>query len=159
MTRISEAALALITRTNALGHAEYLAQWNNNWDAFSLIGGHVEEGETFRQACLREICEELECSRNEIDVALYAYSTLRFRENSRAAKLETDYHWQMFTARLADGVLQQLPDSCEWLAAESIRTGVPTTAGRFPSRSARFRRPLRMRNSVALERIYVDSLV
>ena len=40
--RISEAALALITRINAHGETEYLTQWNEKWQAYSLIGGHRE---------------------------------------------------------------------------------------------------------------------
>ena len=53
--RFSEAALALITRVNAQGETEYLTQWNEKWQAYSLIGGHHEEGESFRECCIREI--------------------------------------------------------------------------------------------------------
>lgn len=123
MTRISEAALALITQTNATRHTEYLAQWNNNWNAYSLIGGHVEQGETFRGACLREITEELECTEVGIELAPYPYATLRFQEYSQAAKEQTDYHWQVFVARLTDDVLGNLPTDCHWVTADQIRSG------------------------------------
>ena len=123
MTRFSEAALALVSRKNVTAHTEYLAQWNHNWNAYSLIGGHVEDGETFRQACLREICEELECDAAGIQLAPYPYATLRFREYSRAAKQDTDYHWQVFVTRLPDTVLSNLPTDCQWITADQIRSG------------------------------------
>ena len=41
--RISEAALALITRVNMRGEMEYLTQWNEKWQAYSLIGAHLTE--------------------------------------------------------------------------------------------------------------------
>ena len=52
--RLSRAGLALIRNRNRI-----LLQWNENWQAFSLIGGHVEAGESFRECCIREIAEEL----------------------------------------------------------------------------------------------------
>lgn len=84
--RTSQAALAIITRISSLGNPEYLTQWNNAWNAYSLIGGHVEEGETFQQCCIREVAEELVCGPDSITAAPYPYATLRFREFSRAAK-------------------------------------------------------------------------
>lgn len=124
--RTSNAALALITRCNSAGTTEYLTQWNEAWQAFSLVGGHVEEGETFRQACVREMMEELNCAEGDIQAAPYPYATLRFREYSRVAKEETDYHWQVFIARASEGVLQALsaaPDECAWVTADHIHCG------------------------------------
>ena len=122
--RASNAALAIVTRVNSLGSAEYLTQWNNRWQAYSLIGGHVEEGETFQQCCIREVAEELECDQHSIAAAPYPYATLRFREFSRAAKVETDYHWQVFIVRVTDSTLQQLPADCAWVAG-SLTAGGP----------------------------------
>ncbi|HRA87304.1 MAG TPA: NUDIX domain-containing protein [Planctomycetaceae bacterium] len=123
MTRTSDAALALITRVNLHGQTEYLTQWNDAWTAYSLIGGHVEDGETFRQACLREIVEELECAESDAQLAPAAFFTLRFREFSKAAREETDYQWQVFVAELSDALLQLLPAICEWVTAEQILIG------------------------------------
>lgn len=121
--RISNAALAVISRVATDVCTEYLAQWNHNWNVYSLIGGHVEAGETFRQACLREITEELECDTTGIELAPYPYATLRFSEYSRAAKQDTDYHWQVFVTRLPNTVLNNLPTDCQWITANLIRSG------------------------------------
>ena len=121
--RKSEAGLALITRVNSRQETEYLAMWNDKWNAYSLIGGHVEDGETFRQACLREIVEEIECDQTEIKVSAYSYATLRFREYSSAARQETDYHWQAFVALASEEALARLPENCVWVSVNQIRAG------------------------------------
>ena len=123
--RTSDAALALITRCNSAGATEYLTQWNDAWQAYSLIGGHVEEGETFRQACVREVVEELSCPEADVEVGPCPYASLRFREYSRAAQEETDYHWQVFITRVSESVLQALseePGECAWVTADHIRS-------------------------------------
>lgn len=124
--RTSQAALAIITRVSSFGQTEYLSQWNNAWQAYSLIGGHVEEEETFQQCCIREVAEELECDEQTITATPYPYATLRFREFSRAAKVETDYHWQVFIVRVSDTTLQQLPADCAWVGADRIRARFTT---------------------------------
>ena len=121
--RTSQAALAFITRVNSSGQTEYLTQWNDGWQAYSLIGGHVETGETFRQCCQREIDEELLCTASDYELAPYPYATLRFPEFSKAAREMTDYHWQVFLARLSDDLLGRLPDDCQWVTADHIRGG------------------------------------
>lgn len=125
--RTSAGALALITRVNSFGQTEFLTQWNEKWQAYSLIGGHVEDGETFHQACVREITEELNCTAHEITAAPYPYATLRFHEFSRSARQVTDYHWQVFVVRLQAGVLQEpLQNDCAWVAADRIRARFTT---------------------------------
>lgn len=57
--RISEAGLALVTRTPAGGAPEFLTQWSRGWGMYSLVGGHREPGETFRECVAREVGEEL----------------------------------------------------------------------------------------------------
>jgi len=52
--RTSTAAIAAIQQ-----HDAWLVQWNENWNAYSLIGGHLETGESFRECCEREIMEAL----------------------------------------------------------------------------------------------------
>jgi tetratricopeptide (TPR) repeat protein len=121
--RTSQAALAFITRVNSSGQTEYLTQWNDGWQAYSLIGGHVEASETFRQCCLREFDEELLCTASDYELAPYPYATLRFREFSKAAREETDYHWQVFMARPGAELLGRLPDDCQWVQAHHIRSG------------------------------------
>jgi 8-oxo-dGTP pyrophosphatase MutT (NUDIX family) len=57
--RVSEAALALFKRLGVDSTQEYLTQWNDAWQMFALVGGHVEPGESFHQCCVREVEEEL----------------------------------------------------------------------------------------------------
>jgi 8-oxo-dGTP pyrophosphatase MutT (NUDIX family) len=116
--RHSKAALAIIERNNA-----WLVQWNDAWQAYSLIGGHLEAGESFRECCIREIVEELECEPDNIDVAVEPYADLRFDEFSRAAGVDTKYQWQLFAASLSERVLQNLPANCRWLTPSQIQRG------------------------------------
>ena len=58
--RQSEGGIAVIRRAGRSGRAEWLAQWNERWAAFFLIGGHRETGESFRDCVTREVAEELE---------------------------------------------------------------------------------------------------
>ncbi len=121
--RISDAGIAMISRVNSLGETEFLTQWNQGWNAYSLIGGHVEAGETFRQCCVREIEEELHCTASDFELAPYPYATLRFHDFSKAAREETDYHWQVFLTRPSNDLLERLPDDCQWVNAHHIRSG------------------------------------
>lgn len=56
--RTSISALALISRWKE-SKRQWLVQWHETWKAFNLVGGHREEGETFRDCCVREVNEEL----------------------------------------------------------------------------------------------------
>jgi 8-oxo-dGTP pyrophosphatase MutT (NUDIX family) len=114
--RNSKAALAIIEQSK-----KWLVQWNGNWDACSLIGGHVESGETFHECCKREIIEELECEVNQFELAQVPIMVLRFRKPSEAAGEETDYEWQIFKTELDDSVLAYLPTNCAWVTPEQIR--------------------------------------
>jgi len=116
--RTSLAALAIIQQ-----QATWLVQWNEKWNAYSLIGGHVESDETFRECCEREIMEELECQANSIKLSSTPYVALRFREFSESAKVETDYEWQIFNAELDQAVLQNLPSNCAWVTSTLIESG------------------------------------
>ena len=117
--RKSTAALAIIQQRSG-----WLVQWSNSWKAYSLIGGHVETGETFRECCEREIVEELECEANQFELAIAPLATLRFREFSIAAQQETDYQWQIFKTELDQIVLQNLPPDCAWVTQAQICSGV-----------------------------------
>jgi hypothetical protein len=117
--RTSQAGLAIIQQRDA-----WLVHWNDNWNAYSLIGGHVETGESFRESCIREIAEELRCSASQLNVNTDSHMRLNFREFSRAAKVETEYEWELFLASVDERVLQNLPDDCVWVTHSHIRSGV-----------------------------------
>ena len=121
MTRISKAALAWITEDGKV-----LAQWNRKWQVFSLIGGHVESGESFREACVREICEEIECEESAVTLTDTACTELQFEALSRSAGIQTDYHWRVFEANVSKGILRKLPSSCRWLTLDEIEAGATT---------------------------------
>ena len=57
--RTSVGAFALIRRRGAGGADEWLTNWNDGWKALNLVGGHKDEGESFRDCCAREVAEEL----------------------------------------------------------------------------------------------------
>ncbi|MGO9207963.1 MAG: NUDIX hydrolase [Candidatus Limnocylindrales bacterium] len=56
--RQSVAAIALIRREEA-AQTLYLTQWNLNWRALNLVGGHKRPNESFRDCLVREFAEEL----------------------------------------------------------------------------------------------------
>ena len=56
--RSSVAACALFRRATATGRVEYLARWNDSWNDFHFVGGHIREDESFRDCCVRETTEE-----------------------------------------------------------------------------------------------------
>jgi len=100
--RTSEAGLALFKRLKEGGAVEYLTQWNENWQMFSLIGGHVEAGESFHQCCVREVAEELELT-PEVDFSLGSDPLLPQREYtamSKPAGVETRYRVELYSGEL-----------------------------------------------------------
>ncbi len=99
--RVSEAALALFQRHGPAG-AEYLTQWNDAWQCYALIGGHVEPGESFRACCVREIAEELELTPDvDFRVAIAPLRPLcEYTALSKAAGVETRYRVELYAAMM-----------------------------------------------------------
>jgi 8-oxo-dGTP pyrophosphatase MutT (NUDIX family) len=118
--RTSRAALAIITRLDTSKQTQYLTQWSDSWHAYSLVGGHVEPGETFRQCCQREISEELECDPRDFKLQRSPLKSLRFQEFSKAASVDTDYHWEIFIATPSKELLARLPATCQWVYASEV---------------------------------------
>lgn len=122
--RVSEAALALITRVNAQGETEYLTQWNEKWQAYSLIGGHREAGESFRECCIREVEEELGLKR-DVDFTVAddpVTPTCEYTAYSHSALEKTRYRVSVFPAQVAPGVMHMIDATHgnRWLNASEI---------------------------------------
>jgi len=120
--RRSEGGIALIQRTLA-GKREWLAQWNENWQAFFFIGGHRHEKETFRECVIREIEEELGLSAQECPVANLPAHHLEYRAVSRSANELTNYMMELFEAHPTQDGLKKIArnTSNKWLDETEIR--------------------------------------
>ncbi len=127
--RISEAALALITRENDRGQREYLAQWNRRWGAYSLVGGHREGAETFRACCMREVGEELGI-RADTDFVVAdepVAPSCEYVAHSGSTDCETKYTIQLFNTDLKIDPARIAGDN-RWLREGEILAG--ESAGR-----------------------------
>jgi len=100
--RVSEAGLALIQRLGPGGVPEYLTQWNEKWQRFSLVGGHREPAESFRECCAREVMEELELvAGRDFRVAPEPIVPMvQYQAVSGSAGVETLYCVQLFVTEL-----------------------------------------------------------
>lgn len=100
--RVSEAALALITRIGPGGVKSYLTQWNQKWQAYSLIGGHRRLDESFRDCCIREVEEELGLQRDiDFYVALEPITPqCEYCAFSQSARVMTQYRIELFPTQI-----------------------------------------------------------
>ena len=100
--RISQASMALITRSGPGDNPRWLAQWNEKWQAFNLVGGHRKSDESSRDCCVREVVEELRL-RPEVDfvVATEPRVVLRYEAFSRSSQTVTQYEMTLFEVKLA----------------------------------------------------------
>ena len=123
--RISEAALALIERQRPDGGAEYLVQWSESWRRFSLVGGHLEPGESFRACCEREVAEELDLTPG-VDFRVAASPLRPLQEYvamSHGAGVETRYRVELYAVSLLtqDAMLKITADpGNRWLNPDEI---------------------------------------
>lgn len=99
--RVSQAGLACVRRVGPDG-PEFLTQWSKKWGMYSLVGGHVEPGETFRECCVREVAEELhltpgtDYSVSEAPLA----PTVEYVAMSGGSNVETQYRMELFAVEL-----------------------------------------------------------
>ncbi len=121
--RRSEGGIALIQRMLA-GKREWLAQWNERWLAFFLIGGHREGNETFRECVVREIEEELGLTPTECPVDASRAHHLEYRAISRSAGELTAYTMELFDAHPTPGSMETIARNPmnKWLDEDEIRS-------------------------------------
>ena len=127
--RMSIAGLACIRREGPAG-PEYLTQWSAKWGMFSLVGGHVEAGETFRACCVREIEEELELTLGVgFNVAERPFRPeVEYTAMSGGSKVETRYRVELYAVELLTPATTQVDanPANRWLTAAEIEAGVTT---------------------------------
>jgi len=100
---------------------------------FSLVGGHLEAGETFRACCVREVEEELELALGiEFAVAERPIRPeVEYTAMSGGAKVETRYRVELFAVELlTPAALAQVNanPANRWLTAGEIAAGVTADA-------------------------------
>ena len=135
--RTSEASLALICR-RVHGRTKYLTQWSDVRQMFTLIGGHVEAGESYRDCCVRAVAETLSIE-TERDF-LVAPAPLRARQSyvaeSDSAGAPVEYHVELYAVaiheELAGERIARNPSN-RWLDLAEIQNG-ETSDGRPISR-------------------------
>lgn len=94
--RESLAAVALIRRRSG-DQAHYLAQWNEGWQRYSLVGGHKRDDETFRDCLVREVQEELGLNEGaHYHVGNKPLARLQFEAWSERAREQTSYAFEVF---------------------------------------------------------------
>jgi ADP-ribose pyrophosphatase YjhB (NUDIX family) len=124
--RTSVAAFPLFRRAASAGGIEYLAQWNDAWQAFHFVGGHKRDGESFRDCCVREVGEELGLAEGrDFRIAAERRCQLRYVEWSKRAGVDTAYTVELFDAELlgeAAGAVEAGGDN-RWLTESDIRAG------------------------------------
>jgi 8-oxo-dGTP pyrophosphatase MutT (NUDIX family) len=101
--RHSEGGIAFIRGVDRYGRPGWLAQWNEGWGGYFLIGGHREPDESFTQCVTREIREELNIPAGEADgfTVGAALQPLKYVAWSQRAGEYTDYEMHAFDVTLA----------------------------------------------------------
>lgn len=136
--RTVQAAFAWIEQVSP-GGALYLCQWNRKWQAFNLIGGHQEPGESAWQCVVREIAEELGLAAGD-DIAVAGEPLARIEFTAWSVPLGewTAYDMTAFAATIASpAALARVGESAEnrWLSAAELTAG-RTADGRAVSEVA-----------------------
>jgi ryanodine receptor 2 len=122
--RQSAAALALIEQPG--NPPRWLVQWNERWQAYSLVGGHRHDGESFADCVRRETAEELRLAEgSQFRVGPYPAARLNYRDYSHSAHEETEYRFELFVVELLeDAALRVASDPANrWVSRAEISAG------------------------------------
>jgi 8-oxo-dGTP pyrophosphatase MutT (NUDIX family) len=140
--RQSEGGIAFIRGLDRNGRAGWLAQWNEGWGGYFLIGGHREPDESFSQCVAREIREELNVLAGEADgfTVGSALHPLKYVAWSQRAGQYTDYEMHAFDVTLSQprhAALAAAEDALKlrWLSDAEI-SGHQAADGRRVSETA-----------------------
>lgn len=140
MPRRECAAFAWIERPTPDG-PQILTQWNRKWQAFNLIGGQREAGESFRECVVREIVEELGLGEAQFDVSAEPLAQIEFSAYSVPIGETTAYTIALFRAVLADAAAVCLVDENpqnRWLSREELAVGTTSDGRQISEVAVRF---------------------
>lgn len=121
--RQSEAAYVVAHRTPP-GGTQWLAQWNQGWQAYNFVGGHRKLEETYYECAVREVEEELGLQRGrDFSVAAEQRDMLRYQAWSRRANERTNYTIALFELTLLGSATERVNHGPEnrWLREDEIR--------------------------------------
>jgi 8-oxo-dGTP pyrophosphatase MutT (NUDIX family) len=138
--RQSSAAFAWIECPTPDG-PRWLTQWNSKWQAFNLVGGHREQGESFRECVVRELVEELGISPAEFAVAAEPIAQIEFEAWSVPAAAMTAYSMVAFRAEiLTAAAIRQIDENAEnrWLSATEFAAATSHDGRRVSEVAVRF---------------------
>lgn len=118
-TRQSTASVAIITRDGGT-EPEWLAQYNNRWGRYFLVGGHFEPGESPDDCLVREIQEEL--GETPENVEHNEGQQLQFTAWSTNSWQWTDYSITAFDVTLSDEASRRIGQDAanRWMNASEI---------------------------------------
>jgi 8-oxo-dGTP pyrophosphatase MutT (NUDIX family) len=130
--RQSEGSLAYIERRRG-DLVEILTQWNDGWQAFSLVGGHRRPSESFRSCLAREVSEELGLEDGEQYTAGEPpVARLEYVAWSESAGVETEYTLEVYRVDLASPAVEDIVSASpenRWVTTDEVDTGT-TSDGR-----------------------------
>lgn len=129
---------------------DWLVQWNRHWQAYNLIGGRVESGESFFDCAMREVCEELGLALDDFTLSPDPIAKIDFRGLSSDGAVEATYCMQLFAARAAEPqALETLASlaSNRWLTLAEIYAGLTSEGKRISEVTQRFAAELGLRNA------------
>ena len=120
-TRSSTACVAIARRDGPNG-TEWLAQFNQRWGRYFLVGGHEETGETKTECMLRELNEELHVEPSEVELS--TQRALSYLAWSIGSWQWTQYDITAIDASFSTAALARINHQTEnrWLTAAEIQS-------------------------------------
>jgi 8-oxo-dGTP pyrophosphatase MutT (NUDIX family) len=138
--RQSEGSLAYIERRRG-DRIEVLTQWNEGWQAYSLVGGHRRPSESSRGCLAREVAEELGLGEGgQFSAGESPLARLDYVARSESVGVETGYTLEVYRVELSspdvESHVSASPEN-RWVAADEVGAGRTSDGGRISPTVAR----------------------